>query len=134
MTVTIHVRYHTALQSFGGDGFASQIIADETVGVDNASGDTVTLDLGTAEGRHVHEAVGGAAIISNARRVGAFSPTLDVSTHDTDDAYVRSQFDAMEVRIGDAPQSDELLLALVITDGSRPHPRAGGKTISEAEG
>jgi hypothetical protein len=45
---------------------------------------------------------------------------------------VRSHFDAMEVRLADAPKANEILVALVVTDGGRPHPRVGGLTVDEA--
>ena len=48
-------------------------------------------------------------------------------------AYVRSHFDAMEVRVNDAPRASEILVALVVTDGGRPHPRVGGLTVAEAK-
>jgi hypothetical protein len=32
----------------------------------------------------------------------------------------------MEVRVHDAPRADEILIALVVTDSGRPHPRIGG--------
>ncbi|HEY7038890.1 MAG TPA: amino acid synthesis family protein, partial [Methylomirabilota bacterium] len=37
------------------------------------------------------------------------------------------------VRLNDAPRASEILVALVVTDGGRPHPRVGGLTISEAK-
>ena len=53
--------------------------------------------------------------------------------HYKDAAFVRTHFDAMEVRIADAPRGDEILVALVVTDGGRPHPRIGGLTVDEAK-
>jgi hypothetical protein len=37
----------------------------------------------------------------------------------------------MEVRLADAPKANEILVALVVTDGGRPHPRVGGLTVDE---
>ncbi|MGH7265333.1 MAG: amino acid synthesis family protein, partial [Candidatus Rokuibacteriota bacterium] len=51
-----------------------------------------------------------------------------------DAAFVRTHFDAMEVRVPDAPRPDEIVVALVVTDGGRPHPRVGGLTRGEAKG
>ncbi len=45
----------------------------------------------------------------------------------------RSHFDAMEVRLVDAPKANEILVALAVTDGGRPHPRVGGLTVAEAK-
>ena len=52
--------------------------------------------------------------------------------HYKDEAFVRTHFDAMEVRLADAPKANEILVALVVTDGGRPHPRVGGLTVAEA--
>jgi hypothetical protein len=40
----------------------------------------------------------------------------------------------MEVRVPDAPRPDEIVVALVVTDGGRPHPRVGGLTRDQAKG
>jgi len=54
--------------------------------------------------------------------------------HYKDAAFVRTHYDAMEVRIPDAPKGDEIVVSLVFTDGGRPHPRIGGLQISEVKG
>ncbi len=77
---------------------------------------------------------GGKAIIPSAKKVGAAGAALDVPLHYKDAAFVRSHFDAMEVRVPDAPKPDEIVVALVVTDGGRPHPRVGGLTRAEAKG
>jgi hypothetical protein len=46
---------------------------------------------------------------------------------------VRTHYDAMEVRLNDAPRANEIVLAIVVTDGGRPHPRVGGLTKDEAK-
>jgi len=85
-------------------------------------------------GTPLREAVGGGdAIIPSAKKHGGPGTTLDVPTHYKDEAYVRSHYDAMEVRVPDAPAADELLLAVVVTDGGRPHPRIGGLGKDEVE-
>jgi hypothetical protein len=50
-----------------------------------------------------------------------------------DAAFVRSHFDAMAVRVPDAPRADEIVVALVVTTCGRPHPRIGGLKMSEAK-
>jgi hypothetical protein len=77
---------------------------------------------------------GGKAIIPSAKKVGVAGTAIDVPLHYKDAAFVRSHFDAMEVRVADAPRPDEIVLALVVTDGGRPHPRVGGLTMAEARG
>ena len=76
----------------------------------------------------------GAALVPSAKKRGAPGLTLDVPLGHKDAAYVRSHFDAMEVRIGDAPGADEILVAIAVADSGRPLPRVGGLTHEEAEG
>jgi hypothetical protein len=54
--------------------------------------------------------------------------------HYKDAAFVRSHFDAIELRVVDAPADDELVIAVALTDGGRPLPRIGGLQVSEAIG
>ena len=53
--------------------------------------------------------------------------------HFKDAAFVRTHYDAMEIRVADAPRANEIVLAIVVTDGGRPHPRIGGLTKDEAK-
>ena len=76
---------------------------------------------------------GGKAIIPSAKKLGGPGATIDVPLHYKDAAFVRTHFDAMEVRVNDAPRAGEILVALVVTDGGRPHPRVGGLTVAEAK-
>ena len=76
---------------------------------------------------------GGKAIIPSAKKLGGPGTAIDVPLHYKDAAFVRTHFDAMEVRLADAPRSNEILVALVVTDGGRPHPRIGGLTVDEAK-
>jgi hypothetical protein len=39
----------------------------------------------------------------------------------------------MEIRVPDAPRANEIVLAIVVTDGGRPHARIGGLTKDEAK-
>lgn len=77
---------------------------------------------------------GGKAIIPSAKKLGAAGTAIDVPVHYKDAAFVRSHFDAMEVRVADAPKPNEIVVALVVTDGGRPHPRVDGLTKAEAKG
>src|SRR5215470_17660273 len=76
---------------------------------------------------------GGKAIIPSAKKLGGPGTAIDVPLHFKDAAFVRTHYDAMEVRLPDAPRANEIVLAIVITDGGRPHPRIGGLTIDEAK-
>jgi hypothetical protein len=74
------------------------------------------------------------AIVPSAKKVGGPGARLDVPVTHINASYVRSHFDAMEVGIPDAPRADELLLALVMTTGSRIHARVGGLKANEIKG
>ena len=74
---------------------------------------------------------GGKAIIPSAKKLGAPGTSIDVPLHFKDAAFVRTHYDAMEVRLHDAPRANEIVLAIVVTDGGRLHPRVGGLTRNE---
>ena len=74
------------------------------------------------------------AIVPSAKKVGGPGTRLDVPVTHVNASYVRSHFDAMEVGIPDAPRADELMLALVMTTGSRIHARVGGLKADQIKG
>jgi len=85
-------------------------------------------------GTPLREAVGGGkAIIPSAKKVGSPGTEIDVPLHYKDAALVRSHFDAMTVRVPDAPRPDEIVVVIVVTDSGRPHPRIGGLKKEEAK-
>ena len=76
----------------------------------------------------------GAALVPSAKKQGGVGTAIDVPLGHKDAAFVRSHFDAMEARIGDAPRADEILVAVVVTDSGRPLPRIGGLQAHEIQG
>ena len=66
------------------------------------------------------------AIVPSTKKLGSPGTRLDIPITHINASYVRSHFDAMEIGLNDGPKSDELLLALVMTSGSRIHARVGG--------
>jgi hypothetical protein len=85
-------------------------------------------------GTPMRKAVGtGKAIIPSAKKMGVPGTEIDVPLHYKDAAFVRTHFDAMAVRIPDAPRSNEILVVIVVTDSGRPHPRIGGLKKEEAK-
>jgi len=76
----------------------------------------------------------GAALVPSSKKMGGLATPLDVPLGHKDAAYVRSHFDAMEVRINDAPRANEILVAVVVTDSGRPLPRVGGLEAKDAKG
>lgn len=76
----------------------------------------------------------GAALVPSAKKRGGPGTPVDVPLGHKDAAFVRSHFDAMEVRVVDAPRADEIVVAVVVTDSGRPLPRIGGLTVDQIEG
>ncbi len=76
----------------------------------------------------------GAALVPSAKKRGGLGAAIDVPLGHKDAAFVRSHFDAMEARVPDAPRPAEIVVAVVVTDSGRPHPRIGGLTVAEIKG
>jgi hypothetical protein len=76
----------------------------------------------------------GAALIPSAKKMGGPGTPIDVPLGHKDAAFVRSHFDAIEVRVNDAPRADEILVAIAVTDSGRPLPRVGGLQKHEIKG
>jgi len=76
----------------------------------------------------------GAALVPSAKKRGGLGAPIDVPLGHKDAAFVRSHFDAMEVRIADAPRRDEIVVAVVVTDTGRPLPRVGGLLKEQIKG
>jgi hypothetical protein len=86
-------------------------------------------------GAPLRRAVGsGAALVPSAKKRGGMGTAIDVPLGHKDAAFVRSHFDAMEIRVPDAPRRDEIVVAVVVTDSGRPLPRIGGLTVDQIEG
>jgi hypothetical protein len=69
---------------------------------------------------------GGKTMMPSAKKMGIAGTELDVPVHCKEAALVRSHFDAMAVRVYDAPRHDEILVIVVLTDAGRPLSRVGG--------
>jgi hypothetical protein len=76
----------------------------------------------------------GAALVPSAKKRGGMGAAIDVPLGHKDAAFVRSHFDAMEIRVPDAPRRDEIVVAVVVTDSGRPRARIGGLTVTQIEG
>ena len=76
----------------------------------------------------------GAALVPSAKKMGGIGSAIDVPLGHKDAAFVRSHFDAMEVRVADAPRGDEIVVAVVVTDSGRPLARVGGLSKNEIKG
>jgi hypothetical protein len=66
------------------------------------------------------------AIVPSAKKVGPPGAALDVPLTHINASYVRSHFDAIEVRVPGAPAADEVVYILAMSTGPRIHERVGG--------
>lgn len=80
------------------------------------------------------EVGGGRSLIPSSKKMGSAGIAIDVPLHHKDAAYVRTHFDAIELRVHDAPREHEIVLILAVSNCGRPHPRIGGLTKDEIKG
>ncbi|MDP3606170.1 MAG: amino acid synthesis family protein [Polaromonas sp.] len=66
------------------------------------------------------------SIVPSTKKVGGPGAALDVPMTHINAAYVRSHFDAIEMRVPGAPLADEIVFILAMSTGARVHARVGG--------
>ncbi|HEY9521776.1 MAG TPA: amino acid synthesis family protein [Thermopolyspora sp.] len=94
----------------------------------------VNAALTSVFGNAFRDAVGGgAAWITSATKVAAPGASIDVPLAYKDDLWVRSHYDAFEIRIPDAPRPDELVVIVIVANRGRINARLGGLTVAEAK-
>lgn len=86
-------------------------------------GDAAAYAKGASSGGQSGNAL---AIVPSTKKVGPPGATLDVPLTHINASYVRSHFDAMEVRVPGAPKADEMVVILAMSCGPRVHARVGG--------
>ena len=75
-------------------------------------------------GAPVRAAIGGGAdIIPGTKKVGVAGAAITMPIGNKDDRWVFDDMDSAEIALSDAPRDDEILIALVLTTGGRPHAR-----------
>jgi hypothetical protein len=85
-------------------------------------------------GGPTRELCGGVSILPSVKKRGGQGATIDIPVHHKRAMMIRSHFDAIEFRVGDAPAADEIVVALAVSDGPRPHARVGGLEAEDAKG
>lgn len=99
----------------------------------NGEQEHVNAALTSVYGNAFRDAIGGGkAWITSVTKVGSAGDSIDVPTAYKDDVWVRSHYDATEVRIPDAPRPDELVIISAVTNRGRINARVGGMSIAEA--
>lgn len=76
---------------------------------------------------------GGEAWISSVTKVGGPGDAIDVPLAFKDDIWVRSHYDALEVRVPGSPRGDEILVIAAAANRGRLNARLGGRSLAEAE-
>jgi Amino acid synthesis len=71
------------------------------------------------------------AIVPSAKKVGSPGTALDVPMTHINASYVRSHFDAIEVRVPGAPAAEEIVFVLAMSTGPRVHARVGGLAAAD---
>ncbi|MGI9196664.1 MAG: amino acid synthesis family protein [Candidatus Nanopelagicales bacterium] len=75
-------------------------------------------------GAPVRAAIGGGAdIIPGTKKVAGPGATITMPIGNKDDRWVFDDMDAAEACLPDAPRADEVVVALVLSAGGRPHAR-----------
>ena len=89
--------------------------------------------LTSAFGDAFRKAIGGGqAWITSATKVGGAGTAIDVPLAFKDELWVRSHYDALEVRIPDGPLPYEIVVIAAVTNRGRLHARLGGLSADEA--
>lgn len=124
-----------AVEALGIEGSAAESYGKAAAVGENGELEHAAAILHPKLGAPLRKVLGkGAALVPSAKKRGGLGVPLDVPLGHKDAAYVRSHFDAMEVRVPDAPRADEIIVAVAVTDSGRPLPRVGGLTVSEIKG
>lgn len=99
----------------------------------NGEQEHVNAALTSVYGNAFRDAIGGGkAWITSVTKVGGAGDSIDVPTAYKDDVWVRSHYDATEVRIPDSPRPDELVIIGAVTNRGRLNARVGGMSKAEA--
>lgn len=78
-------------------------------------------------GNKFRNSIEGTSILSFTNKRGGPGSTVTIPmVHKTDDSK-RSHYITFETRIEDAPRADEIVVAIGVSTGGRPHPRTGDR-------
>ncbi|GLY70352.1 amino acid synthesis family protein [Amycolatopsis taiwanensis] len=112
------------VESYGKGGLA---------GIDGEQ-EHVNAALTSVFGNAFRDAIGGGkAWITSATKVAGPGSVIDVPLAYKDELWVRSHYDALEVRIPDAPLPGELVVIAAVANRGRLNARVGGMTVDEAK-
>lgn len=76
---------------------------------------------------------GGSAIIPSTKKKAGAGASIDVPLFYKDDQWWMPYLDAMEITVPGSPAPDEVVVAVVLSNGGRPLARVGGEQETEEE-
>ena len=77
-------------------------------------------------GQPIRDALGGGeAIICSNVKIGGPGTSIDIPLAHKDNIWSFDYLDTVTVSVPDAPGPEEIVVAIAISDGGRPHPRVG---------
>lgn len=77
-------------------------------------------------GKPIRSAIGGGeAIIPSTSKVAAAGTAIDVPLGHKDNVWSFDEIETMTISVADAPLPDEIVVAIALSDGPRPHARVG---------
>lgn len=92
----------------------------------------VNAALTSVFGNEFRDAIGGGdAWITSVTKPATAGTVIDVPLAYKDEIWIRSHYDALEVRVPDAPHPDELVVIAAVTNRGRINARVGGMTVDE---
>lgn len=74
------------------------------------------------------------AMVPSSKKIGVLGCQIDVPLVYLHASYLRSHYDVQPVVVADGPKPSEVVYALVMSTGQRPHHRLGGFPIEEVIG
>jgi hypothetical protein len=77
---------------------------------------------------------GGKAWVPSTGKVSGPGATIDIPLAHKDALYVRSHYDTVSASFGDAPRTDEVVIAFAFASRGRLHARLGGIAAEDIEG
>ena len=111
----------------------------ETYGKGAIVGGNGELEIAAAwhapAGVGLRSALGGPkAQVPSSKKIGAVGSQLDIPLVNLHASYLRSHYDVQAVVVPDGPKTNEVIYAVVMSTGPRPHHRIGGFSVDEIVG
>lgn len=87
--------------------------------------------LTTAFGNTLRDAVGGVEWVSSVTKRAGQGAQLDIPLASKTYLQARAYYDAVSITVPDAPQADELVIAIGVASRARLNERSGGLTLAD---